>query len=478
MEYRISTESIVTLTAKGRVLERTITKHSAKRLFQYFQLFFSIRELRRTAAIAIQAWHRGLLVRKEVSPVLSHTIVCWPYPATQVSVSGTFSSPHWAEQIPLTHSKCLGLFYADFVAARGLAEGLYFIKFIVDGDWLCNERMPIFRDYSGIRNNLLEVAGRSTKVNSKDRTPKHLPTVSPSLEKENFYCVERDVKLVLSGCMAAKPRNKDNPHSEEGSADAFFIDEHTQTFGLADGVGEWRTFGLDPSKFPKQLMEKCHFLLRNPQGKIEPADRLEHGLLAAHSQVTYYGSSTALLALCANSLLYTLNLGDSSLLVLSKRPNRKLLFRCAEQSHSFNCPYQLSMLPKPRDYEMLMKKGLDTFVSLLKKSKRKMNDCVFDADSSIITLKPGYMVIAGTDGVFDNLHESEIIRTIEYYERCKELNKELADSIAKGIVNAAVSNGWNPTLKSPFAKKAAKAGRRFIGGKLDDTTVIVGIALP
>ena len=45
------------------------------------------------------------------------------------------------------------------------------------------------------------------------------------------------------------------------------------------------------------------------------------------------------------------------------------------------------------------------------------------------------------------------------------------------LVVRAIDKGWDSTYKSPFSKNAAKHGMKYIGGKLDDTSVIVALAL-
>jgi hypothetical protein len=50
---------------------------------------------------------------------------------------------------------------------------------------------------------------------------------------------------------------------------------------------------------------------------------------------------------------------------------------------------------------------------------------------------------------------------------CKNLSAALAEK--------AIAKGWDNTYRSPFARNAAKAGKRYIGGKLDDTTVVVAV---
>lgn len=45
--------------------------------------------------------------------------------------------------------------------------------------------------------------------------------------------------------------------------------------------------------------------------------------------------------------------------------------------------------------------------------------------------------------------------------------------MAKSIADLAFKNGSNSKYLSPFAKEAWKNGYQYIGGKLDDITVVV-----
>lgn len=85
------------------------------------------------------------------------------------------------------------------------------------------------------------------------------------------------------------------------------------------------------------------------------------------------------------------------------------------------------------------------------------------------SVSPGDVIVAGTDGLFDNLYNHEIAT----------------------IVGAAVTSGFSPELtaqkiaalvrrraqdrkrQTPFSTAAQQAGFSYYGGKLDDITVIV-----
>ena len=227
-------------------------------------------------------------------------------------------------------------------------------------------------------------------------------------------------------------------------------------------------------------MRHCESILYEiDESNQEITDLLEHIVLEASQRTTSYGSSTLLLALCRNSILYTYCLGDSSFIVLRKREENNSLstvYRSVEQQHSFNCPFQLSNLPKPHVYEDLISKGLGSLVSLLKRTSKSMNDSPFDADTEMIPLKTGDIIIAGSDGLFDNLYDQDIIKTTESALTQYTDTHQLVKKLATTLVEKAIAKGWDSNYRSPFARNAGKAGKKFIGGKLDDTTVLVAVA--
>jgi protein phosphatase PTC7 len=283
--------------------------------------------------------------------------------------------------------------------------------------------------------------------------------------------------------MAAHPKSRFAPLESTNSADALLADEGLQIFGVADGVGEWETFGLDPGLFPKELMrfftEGYREAVEEINGKVGDICPILKILLSeAYLKTSSYGSSTVLLGVLQNNTLYTISLGDSTFVVLRQREKRAKLFevfRLTEQQHSFNCPFQLARFPEPDQYEILIKKGLNSFVSLLKRSNLEMQDKPQDANSEIFHLMEGDIIVAASDGLFDNLFDEDIIKFAETFLGYELSDEEYCNKLAKELVCKAVQKGWDTTYKSPFSKNAAKFGQRYIGGKLDDTTVVVAL---
>lgn len=293
-----------------------------------------------------------------------------------------------------------------------------------------------------------------------------IPNQSRGLTKENTNNDFREnppVRIEFSGYGLAHPVPGCSTYTSEGSADVWFFDTDSSGFGIADGVGEWQDYGLDPSRFPRELLANCqaqlleYSPLLKSAGEFEITDLLEDILYKSCRAVKSYGSSTVLLGYYKGSFLHILSLGDSALLVLRSRGDYlTVAFKSASQQHCFNCPYQLAHLPAPGDC-----KELTGFEGC-------SQDSPFDGESTTIELRPGDLLIVATDGLFDNLYDRDIL---EICESCVEDPKVLATQ----LVHAAVEKSRDIHYVSPFAKSAAMHRLRHSGGKPDDSTVIIGV---
>lgn len=91
-----------------------------------------------------------------------------------------------------------------------------------------------------------------------------------------------------------------------------------------------------------------------------------------------------------------------------------------------------------------------------------------------VQVHAGDVIVAGTDGVFDNVHEIDILNLVSTGK-----NQGLdAEGVACTIANAALYNSFDRSVPSPYAEAARLHGRSHRGGKVDDITVIVGYILP
>jgi serine/threonine protein phosphatase PrpC len=478
-----------------------------------------LKRLRAQAATYIQAIARGRRARKDI-PILKvrhkDRILRWTRPAQQVLLAGTFTCPPWALHVRMKHSKLLDMHYSACLLEARLETGSYYFKFCVDGVWVCSDLYPVVRDYEGNINNCVVISGErkqipransakllDSEVHSKDFAPQSLFFSDPApLTMQRAWSgildspVGKDfrqtdgfevppLRIRFAAFMAAHPKSRSAPLSAEGSADRYFIDESEQMFGLADGVGEWQTFGLDAGLFPSELMESARQSVLSRILELEemrPEERIQalvHCLHQANQSTRSFGSSTAMLALIKDNSLHIIYIGDSSFIVLRKRENTmsmNTVYRSMEQQHSFNCPFQLANLPKPEDYPGLLERGMTSLVAILKKSNPSNQDSALDARTEVLQLHLDDIIIAGSDGLFDNLYDSDITRIVQSRVECGYSAQQLAQVLSQELASKAVEKGWDPMYRSPFAKTAQRAGKRFNGGKLDDTTVVVGVA--
>ena len=104
-----------------------------------------------------------------------------------------------------------------------------------------------------------------------------------------------------------------------------------------------------------------------------------------------------------------------------------------------------------------------------------------------VALQPGDVVVLGTDGLFDNIHDAELCEVVAgHLQRAVVAAGELdeaAGAVAAGIAAAARQRSQDPAYASPFALRRhprlprhVRAVVRPRGGKPDDITAVVGIA--
>jgi len=237
--------------------------------------------------------------------------------------------------------------------------------------------------------------------------------------------------------------------------DAFFIsrNKNADIIGVADGVGGWRNYGIDPSVFPRTLMLTCERLAK--EGRFQPQDpgsiidagyseMLEHKLPSI-------GSSTA----CIVSLhreerrIYSANLGDSGFMVIR---DGEVVHKSTEQQHQFNTPYQLSVFPPSQ-------------------SGQYISDSPSMADTSSFKVEDGDILMLATDGLFDNLSEDMIVKSLRSLKSHKDEGR--VKHAAGNLAEQAYQLSLDPDYMSPFALSANDVGIDLKGGKPDDITVVI-----
>ncbi|KAJ7561700.1 hypothetical protein O6H91_03G038200 [Diphasiastrum complanatum] len=261
------------------------------------------------------------------------------------------------------------------------------------------------------------------------------------------------------------------PHPNKvatGGEDAFFI-EGSSWVGIADGVGAWTFSGIDSGHYARELMWNCAEIARGYLGKPNPKAVLEK----AFRKTKATGSSTTLIAalykqVCSccigwqilrerdlvktrqegllkqvqaysfNKTLFAVNVGDSGFLLIR---SKEVVAKSIPMQHAFNFPYQIGL----------------------------QSDHPSVGEPYELPVSEGDVLVLGTDGLFDNLFENEIVKIVIANLQSGG-GPELA---AKMLVQSAQILAARQEGRTPFAEAAAAARINYLGGKLDDVTAIV-----
>ncbi|KAL4197543.1 hypothetical protein AMTRI_Chr04g188770 [Amborella trichopoda] len=260
------------------------------------------------------------------------------------------------------------------------------------------------------------------------------PVVENNVEKNGDELVAMPRYCLLSGAVVL-------PHPSKaltGGEDAYFV-ANNSWFGVADGVGGWILEGINSGLYAQELMQNCLEFVSERGGlaTTEP-DQI---LIRSAARTRSPGSSTVLVAKFDGQVLRVANIGDSGFLVLR---NGSILRRSSPMVHAFNFPLQIGSGDDPSPL-------IETYE---------------------VDLEEGDVIIAATDGLFDNLYEQDIASIVS-----DGLQGSLRpEDIAGILAQRAQEIGRSPTVRSPFSDGAQASGySSYTGGKLDDVTVVVSL---
>lgn len=268
------------------------------------------------------------------------------------------------------------------------------------------------------------------------------------------------------------------PKAGKRLEDAHFLDSYM--LGVADGVGGWRSLGIDSGQFALELMQECKAqslssgsLALRPTLREDHTDGSESYLVTvareAVQRTKACGSSTMLICALNTGHLDLLNLGDSRAMVIRLHdsiPEVLLVTSCMQ--HSFNTPYQVSKPLSASARQDLLRSCSTEHVKALTKAlnyNRLIRDDVEKGDLYSVEVKDGDLLIVGTDGLWDNLFEEEVLACV-----CKSHS---AEEIARKLAKAAHTKSRSKD-KTPFEVEAvlAHGSSAWLGGKEDDITVL------
>ncbi|KAL8865036.1 MAG: hypothetical protein Q9174_007109 [Haloplaca sp. 1 TL-2023] len=204
------------------------------------------------------------------------------------------------------------------------------------------------------------------------------------------------------------------------------------------------------------------------------------------------GGSTACVAVGhPDGLLQVANLGDSGFVQF--RLNA-VHYWSNPQTHAFNTPYQLSIIPP----------------KILARSRifggMPLRDFPRDASITNHEVRHGDVLVFATDGVWDNLNSNELLQIVSRHmagfqawqtgEKGTIIGKEidaltdeggipiggentLQTMLAMAITGEAKAASRNARRDGPFAKQVQKfyPHEDFHGGKVDDICVVVAIVV-
>jgi protein phosphatase PTC7 len=167
------------------------------------------------------------------------------------------------------------------------------------------------------------------------------------------------------------------------------------------------------------------------------------------------GSSTAVLARIDGDTLKTTNLGDSGYVIFSAEKGTEgvrlnKIFRSKEQQYRFNFPYQCG-------------------------TNCELPHKAFDNEHKV-NLTGKDFVVMGSDGLFDNMYDEDLLPCLLAQIRQSNDNKFMIDDPNKAadcLAKQAYDLSKKPNYMSPFAKTARESFNIYSGGKPDDITVIV-----
>jgi protein phosphatase PTC7 len=241
-------------------------------------------------------------------------------------------------------------------------------------------------------------------------------------------------------------------------------------FAIADGVGGWAMQDVDPSEFAWGLMSSILNVFKEQFSNTDLSDKKlgmhpMEILNIAHSRVIQgkkiiAGSSTACVAVIdfQEKKLNVVNVGDSGFILLR---NGKVYVHSKEHQRGYNFPYQLS----PLHY----------------------TDSALQGDKYELKLLDHDILLFGTDGLFDNLYDNQILSIIgplmdkdaRENTNLKKLQEQMtksADTLLETCKKWSVNNEWESPF-SAYTKKFPEQPPHF-GGKLDDTSFMLLYILP
>ncbi|KAH9256452.1 hypothetical protein BASA81_005366 [Batrachochytrium salamandrivorans] len=283
------------------------------------------------------------------------------------------------------------------------------------------------------------------------------------LLRRGIRCSSTQAKKLVSAYFE-KPKPSSSPLGE----DALFIAPNA--CGVADGVGGWKAENIDSGVYSRSLMKNCQSVL-DRQPNITAGDLLQQ---AAKEVVEgTFGTCTACILTTdlAQNKAQVVNLGDSRFVYLRKSSlasikgdgtvgGWQVVGQTRDQTWDFNAPFQIGKYPPGYAIDKVY----------------TANDAdVYDINS----VQPHDLFVLATDGVFDNVFIKDMVQI------CNKVDKQAKNSSPEHFVSLLAEQIGQHSLacakkevgETPFSKYAKENGWMFLGGKMDDISVVVSLVV-
>ena len=248
------------------------------------------------------------------------------------------------------------------------------------------------------------------------------------------------------------------PHPEKaykGGEDSWFVqvglDGGASAVGVADGVGGYAAEGTDAGVYAKVLMREAQ-----SASEAQCLDALDPtAVLAAAQRATRLpGAAPAVVAqMLPDGRMLAANVGDCGFRVIR---DGAILTRSEVGEHFFDCPHQLEDPDSGFD-------GVD-----LAEERAVVSE---------IQLRPGDVLLLASDGLYDNMHEAELLEIVaravapRWWATADRTAQGLADALAK----RAAEHAQDPTYASPYGAEWTANQRALTGQPEPDNSLLATV---
>lgn len=277
-----------------------------------------------------------------------------------------------------------------------------------------------------------------------------------------------NLHLLQSCSIKAKPYNRLTFKPSLPCFSRAFTLDSLQCFGLACGVEDWETQGLDPGCFPEELLG--HFqeeLLKQSAKDFNHSHLntlLEATLTSAYNRVQSTGNASVLIGILIESTLCTLSIGNMQMVLMKKLTDGtgKVLIRTRKNDFGFGA-YELIGKVQDADRKKIIVKDGERF----KWIEPEFNAAPVRCRAERMHLESGDLIFAGNEGIFDNLHDRDFE---ELVGKCQE--GVGVERLAAMVGAMAERKAWDSQVKSPFYYYAKGYGKKRLGGRLSEFAVV------